>query len=742
MSDFPRTAVLSLVCTLAACPRDAGPTDTPELGTTPIAEVEGGGAELAIVAVPQTPASETSQWLFEPGGRHLASTELGDCTVWDIETGRLIRSLELTDPPPPACANWLPGTTLSELQRDTSADGTLMVGNMSRGVEILASTGASLRTLPCPICETAQAVTWSASGHQIAFLSTEPLTLTILDADSGQHRSQVIAQRGVLEDFGLAWVLDGPLIVLSELGEPTDCNDYADNCDYDDNGEPLPRQPSMRRAVLDSGSGLVEIDLGIDQGYVDIDLDPEGQWMFWTHDQGERRSGTTSWLTFVGVGNRTSGLGWEHYEEYEDYSGSMDRTGEWRVDGATHWVVSIRYEAYEAGLEGLDWETTLTSPPLGRRMGEVIRLEDPLDSEVEAELFGFAGDALRFSGQLCMEEEACTPFGPVLPADCTILDIASGHGTELLDCGGRVHLRKSAGMTALPLDANATFWWWSRSGALALHDGDTFLVVDALTGRIGLQRTDVDGVLDGKLGTELDRLVLLGEFQRPGRAAPELGFEVLDLASLAITASQPDAAPMEVAFSPTGDRLAVLETDRIRVIELPSGKAVTSWEVQSIDQLAFRQDGKVVYVGTEMPEAGFDAATGQPVDDPLLFATITEAIENGGEPDPSWRWIMHDEFRELMRTIDGRTLEFRGDEARLPDTGQYSGSPPGPELAFRVGDNSWAVPEFDGKQLEEWLRRPDLVELFMTGQTIAKPTITTGELDGLRARVATETRKP
>jgi len=95
---------------------------------------------------------------------------------------------------------------------------------------------------------------------------------------------------------------------------------------------------------------------------------------------------------------------------------------------------------------------------------------------------------------------------------------------------------------------------------------------------------------------------------------------------------------------------------------------------------------------------------------------------------------MLDEFGQLVRTIDGRALEFGYDGAWLPETGQYSGTGPGPELAFRVGTDVWAVPEFDAEQLAPWLERADLVEAFLAGKPIDKPSITSGEVALLRAK--------
>ncbi|MFV8753509.1 hypothetical protein ACNOYE_23400 [Nannocystaceae bacterium ST9] len=729
MSGLVRTTSLSLVCLFAAaCHRDGAPIpETPD-GSKPIAEVEGGGAELSIVAVPQVSAGDPYNWLFEPGGRRIASAELGECTIWDVESGRTLRSLPL-DPVPQPCAEWLPPLGVYEFVRNAgSADGKLDIA----GTDIVdAESGNTLRSLACRTCADADMYTWSASGHQLAFFWIESRRLEIWDADSGKKlRSETLPGSAEIEDSMLTWPAVGPLLLTVSLGDPVDCDeDMGLDCDYDEEGNPLPHQASERRGWLAAGKDLVELELGINQGTVDeLSLDPEGRWLFWTYSWEERRDGTSTIVEFIGLDDRPSGMSGEHTESYGEYEGSMTREGQWRIDGATHWAVTIIADGYEGGLEAIGWETTLTQPALGRRWGEVA--DDPgWEAEVEVELFGFVDGALRFGGQLC-ERESCKPLGPELPPDCLMLDIGSNHGSELLDCGGRVHLRSRAGLSLLPLDAGSAFWWWSRGGALVIEDGATFMVLDAASGKVGLQRSDIGEVYDGKLGPELDRLVLVGE----------QGVEVLDLTKLAVIWKQPDDA-LEFAFSPTGDRLALLDAEGIRVIELASGKQTAAWEAP-VEQLAFRQDGAVIYVGGDYPVAGFDVASGEPVNDPLLFAKILEAVDQGGEIDPSWRWIMHDEFGELLRTVDGRTIEWLDEGAWLPDSGQYGGKGPGLELAFRVGDDAWGVPEFDAQQLAKWLQIGDLEQVFLSGQAIAKPKITAGELQGLRAKVQGKGKTP
>lgn len=711
--------VCALLLALAGCPTSTRETSEPSDPGGPIAEAPAGATRLPIVAVPQQTATEIDLWAVEPGGRRIASAELGECGIWDVASGRMIAMQPLELAPEP-CASWPAFVSVFELARQRSADEALELD----GDEVVASdSGQTLRTLACPHCVDADALAWSTSGHQVALLFIESLRVEIWDADTGKRlRSEPLAAAGPPQDIALGWASQGPFVVWAEVEETLACDDengYV--CEYDDSGEPLLRDAIARRAQV---LGRTPVELGTDQGTLDdLQIDPEGRLVVWTHEWDERRAGTTYYVEVVALGDEPSGLDIEHFEGFDNYEGGMYREGAWRVDGMTHWSVEIVHDDYDGSLVKVDWESTITSPAKGQRSGLVV---DELDwgSEVELALFGLVDEGPVVFGQACTEE-GCRELGVEPPPDCTLLDVGSGHGSELYDCGGRMHLRSAGKLGALPLDADATFWWWTRGGALILDDGDNFLILDAVSGATGLRRDDVGVVHEGKLGGELDRVVVVGE----------QGFEVIDTRSLQVVLRGEADDLVDVAFSPTGDRLAILGPEQIRVLALPSGEPLARFASVGGSVIAFRQDGRALFVGDDMPDAILDAADGHPIDAPLL-ETIADEIAAGGEPDPSWRWIMHDEYGQLTRTLDGRVLAWTGEgrqTAWLPDTGQYSGLAPGLEVAFRVGEDPWGVPEFTAAQLATWLAKPDLVAAFLAGEAIAEPTIDAGELAALRA---------
>lgn len=733
--DRVRTTALSLAWTLVACHGGGSasiePSSQASQADGPIAELQADDGLLPIILVPQLTAIELDMWSFEPGGNRLGSTEMGDCSVWDIPSGRLIRSFEGDTGP---CESWPAAVGFGEFMLDdTSADKTLAVELTDKGVVILdTKTHTKLRDLHCPDCNTVDHVSWSQEGHQLALAWQDNKRLEIWDADAGTLvRAESIPIDGELEALQLGWTRAGATVSWTQLGFPVECDDdeanYGGDCEWDEVDEISVKQSIERRIFAVGPSGANPID-ALDAADPDseVSFDPEFRWVFWTESYTERRGGTTTTLNFESLGESHeshSGLGWElvddDYGDYGGYGESTERDGEWHTDGATHWAVTIGHSEYSGNPSIVEWETTITSPALGRRTGLITDVLD-LDSHVDVELFGFANGAIRFAGEVDAQDQIT--LGRPLPPNCMLLDVGSGHGTELLDCEGVAFLRNTGAPVKLPIDADTMQWSWSRKGSLGLLDGASFMVLEAATNARTPARTDVIGMLEGRLGPELERLVLV----------TANGLELIELTHGKTILKLPGAAPDDVAISPSADRLALLEAGELRVLALPGGEPIASWAVES-SELAFRQDGKAIFVGIDQPELAFDAATGKPIKDRSLVR-ISAAIERGGVIDPSWRWIMNDEEGELTRALDGRVLAFRDGVTWLPDTGQYVGPAPGSELAFRVGSDAWAVPEFDAARLSKWLERGDLVELFLTGQTIEAPRMSAAELAVVRAK--------
>jgi hypothetical protein len=710
MSDPVRVTALSLAWTLAACHRGAEPIVEPISEPGPIAEIESDRGALSITPVPQLTPTELYEWVFEPDGNRFATPEFGDCSIFDIETGLLITSMTVDVETP--CDQWLPAGYLVAME--TSSDERLEF-DASNAAVIEIETSKLVRTLACRDCATSELVAWSRTGHQLAIAWMEPPRVEVWDADSGQKLvAEQIPVAGELEALELGWTAGGATAMWTELGFPVECDAYEYGCEYNEDTQVMEMRPRSRQALV-LGAPKNTIPLG-DQGAIeDVHFHPSGRWALWRNEFNEGRDGLTFELNIVDLAGPSGAHSWQVDEDGELYEGGMTREGIWRTDGLTHWAVGVTYDDYDGNPMEARWETFIASPPLGVRDGLVLDTVE-WDALVEMYVFGFVGDALRVSGEACVHEN-CTPLGVAPAPNCELLDIGSGHGTELFDCEGQLFIRNGGAMKRLPHDAAALEWWWSRSGALVLNDGAMFTVLDAVSGVGGLQRSGAFTVFDGHLGLEIDRMVLM----------TDVGIEVLDLSKGKPFAQVTDLFPDDVAFSPTGDRLAVLSQGQVQLLSLPSGEKLASWPCEQL-QLAFRQDGKAIFAGMGAPVQAFDAATGKPIE------LSTELIDASlvGEVDPSWRWIMNDEARQLMRTIDGLVLEFNG-SPWLPATGQYQGSGPGPEVAFRVGPDIWAVPEFNATDLAKWLQRGDLVELFLMGQPIPKPSITQAELAGVRA---------
>lgn len=726
MQPRTRSTALTLAWTLAACHKatTTTPVDEPQ-PPGPITELEGDGAVQTIELVPQAIALLPDEWTFAPDGRRFASTELGDCSVWDIESSRLIRSFDDDAGP---CEEWQPASSFDAFVHDDSADGLLTAEPRPGAVDIVeVESGRVLRSLACRECADADLSSWSLQGHQLAFAWQDPPRVDIWDADAGKRVSvEAIPLGGELTELELGWTEAGATVLWSEQGFPVECEEYSyeyDDCEFDEDEQKYLRRPASAHMLTIDARGSETHDVGHEGDVDELRFDPSGHWAFWVYEWSERRGGTTTELHFVDLVGDVGDVDWEDYEDYDDYDEVITIEGEWRDDGVVHWLSSVMLEEYDGNPTSIEWQTEVLSPPLGRRTGTVIT-EIEYDAEFNFELFGVTAEGVRFVAEVC--NESCAHFGPIAPPDCTIVDIGSGHGAELLDCGSAAVLRNSGGSTNLPVDPAAMQWWWSRGGALALHDGDNFMIVDA-AGGTGKQRKDVTGVLTAHLGPELDRLLI----------TTDAGVELIDLqAGGKPLMSLPGVAPIDAALSPTGDRLALLDDKRVRVLAVPSGEQQAAWSVEAAE-LAFRQDGKVIYTGSYGPELAFDAASGQKRDDPVLERILT-AYDGGGELDPTWRWIMNEESQQLTRTLDGLTLEWTYDGAWLPSTGQYVGAAPGAEVAFRVGSDPWAVPRYDAKDLARWLQRPDLVGSFLLGRQIPAPRLSAGEFAALQAKPAGE----
>lgn len=714
MTHHVRAAALSLAWTIVGCHRGGGePVLEPVVGPGPIAEVEVDNGALPIIPIPQLTPVDAGSWLFEPESRRFATTEFGDCSIFDVESGRLILGMPVDDTGP--CVEWQPSGAL--FNSASSSDERLALDTSNNQIAIVdADSGKQLRVLKCPDCATHDDFTWSRTGHRLALVWMEPPRIEVWDADTGERQwAEQIPIAGELEELALGWSAGGATVLWTELGFAVECEAYEYGCYYDDAEQRLKMRPTSRQAMV-LGESKAVIPLGDRPGVQDVLFDPEARWAFWQKEWSEERSGTVVELQFEGLVGQGPGLGYRIREDV--YEGGTTRSGTWRNDGLIHWAATITYDDLDGNPVQAWWETTIVSPPIGRREGLLV---DDMEwgTQFEADAMGFAGDALRVIGEVCREGN-CSPIGVVVPPNCVLYDVASGHGTELFDCDGQLFMRNNGGMKRLSQDPSSVEWWWSRGGALALYDVPTLTVLDAASGVGGFQRTDLYTVLDGRLGLEIDRLMFTSD----------AGLEIVDLVAGKVVAKLPDVFPEDAAFSPTGDRLAVLFQGEVRVFSLPGAEVLTSWSVEGT-HLAFRQDGKAIFVGDDMPFQSFDAATGKPLD-PTLLELVFPAYQ-AGVIDPSWRWIMNDETGELVRLLDGLTLMRLDDGAWVPETGHYQGKGLELELAYRVGHDVWAVPEFRAKDLAKWLERDDLTELFLSGQPIPKPTMTAGELAGVRA---------
>jgi hypothetical protein len=157
--------------------------------------------------------------------------------------------------------------------------------------------------------------------------------------------------------------------------------------------------------------------------------------------------------------------------------------------------------------------------------------------------------------------------------------------------------------------------------------------------------------------------------------------------------------------------VATLGQQKVRIFAVETGALLARWDEPAAQQLAFAQDGRLLFTGVDRPERAWNSYTGEAVPEGVV------ALE--GTLDPTWRWWISGHER-VVRTLDGLALTLGPNWAMLDD-GRFVGTPPierTRDRRYRIGD-ALAVPSCSFADLERWLQRPQLLEDFFAGRPIA-----------------------
>ena len=411
----------------------------------------------------------------------------------------------------------------------------------------------------------------------------------------------------------------------------------------------------------------------------------------------ERRSPDHEWSDAVGVS------AWDLQEADEGYYEDMGWG--WSVRSITA-LPEGKVELSETGgnvwIKEVGGDMRLALVGRGEAVSE--RLLCPADTSEGADL-----DAIP----ACPERSA-------LPTDCALVDASWDMKQLLLACGDRwLAMPAPEFGAAIELDNRGVVLargaeeprvaMWGPTQLMLWTEAAGLRVVDIEGGAAKLRALEgVDELIRARLDEELERALV--------RVKGAL--RVVDLAELS---GEGDAglgavlgwsgAIEHAAFAPDGQRIALAGSGELAVFALDQAAALATWRSESVEGIAFRQDGAVLYLGEQraIPELAFDPATGKPLPEAQLDARVLARLADAGM-DPSWRWAI-DVNGALIRALDGRSL-VRAEPGRVlaGSTKDFHAfamreGPPGSEVKAAT-------------ELPSELAREDLLERFMTGQAL------------------------
>jgi hypothetical protein len=685
---------------------DPGPP-TPRYGELP-------SGHRPIIVVPQTtPTLTRDLWSFAEK-RPLLINEGGDnCEIFDIPTGTIVSALPLG---PKGCpmidATGAPASVPSPFEYAFDQQRRLEVED---GVLLIYDQGDQvLHRLSCEGCGWGKWA-WAPSDHRLAYLSLDPLRLDIWDADTGKRlESHALGSGADPSDAMLVWNERGVVGLIHELHEIRETSVVASVF-----------WPNAGGRVVHQRS--IAVDTTLDE--VEHNVDPGMRWLV-VYEEKQERGGEAirSRLTMKPLADLPSKLDWRWYQDNSEAGEHwIEVNGHWRSDATTQWLEGItdtwgptRNTSLEMSWRGIvmDPEPDTGGKRLHRGSGydddDLVPLNQPVGIRDGKVVISWAIDP--FSDR--------RPKTMPLEDGCDLVDASPKLDLLLARCAysesGLFDAKRETLRLQLHLARNPELRW-GKTNWLAVREWQADVVI------VDLDRVEVRD--RKKLVVSLAKVALANQQDRLGLVF-EKEFELIDAITGDTLLKLPRFAG-QAALHPEGHSFAYIHEGELRILDLATGKQVRSWpEPQHVD-VAWRQDGAALLVGTKIPSAVVDATTGTPI------ATLTEGNWKGYPPehiDPSWRFIRLADGR-IMRTLDGMTLTYGSGWVRL-DIGVYDGDvdfgeAPLRDLLYNVGEDPFAVPHLDSKDLDPWLRRPGLAAAFFAGETIAPASIPIAEADAL-----------
>lgn len=722
-----------------------------------------GSGSRRIVAVPQYTPPAVEDWMFSRDGTRIAAETYADeCGLWDIASGAYIGDIPLAEDGP--CESWLPYDSTMDA-RTWSADGTMMAEPDGERV-ITVFEGDDMRKvvdLACQSCTEVLQVAWAPEGKQLAALVDGPLAVEVWNIESRtRERREPLApvlDLDTLDGTHLGWNEAGIAVVLAGTTLVEDKSygygeDYGYEAGYDEGGPGADgdMEPDMVPVLAleshllpaDGGRVVVDPTLFVAEDYYVLEIveDPLLRTLFLvaenSYDEPRRRMATGLELLAIPVTGAGSGLQWSELSDYSEDSVHIEQFGWWQAEMGTQWVdatsvVSTSYDDYSNAV--MSWQLVQIEPTVELAGAQVY------DNDSYGDGAAYINFMATLGGQALIDWEACELDEPdpdlALPdpeyaddgcmgqvvnfAGCDPVDGHSPDPTrQMAECEGQlaivepaIHPADGRLIRKLHRDPSSEFRW-GRNGWLAILDpGGRLTVVDPGTGVPVYEQGDVDAFAEVALGPEQDRLGI----RRGG------DLELLE-GSTGKTLLEVSTDSTLVGLHPDGSRLAAVDGANVVIWSLETGKPVHSVpHGGEVEDVAWRQDGKALLVGVELPERALDAETGEPLGD------FGELIDGIGEftPDPSWRWI-HGSDNSFVRTLDGRQIHYSrptldGSGWVRLDNGLFEGDVPEAVadsigVRYRIGGDPLDVPRYSHEQVERWLRHPGLLHDFFVGEAL------------------------
>lgn len=721
-------------------PSVAPPLPAPVPAKAPAPPEPRASAPAGPVAFRQLQIDRPSSWRFAPDGTKVAAKVQGLCGLWQLDNGDYLGPAGTGEASP--CLSWAP------LQPVAWSRGNLSLPHPD-GVRTLVTTHDrfELGTLSGQAGEGSyRAAAFSPDGDRLALFvgadandDEQGVEIWQLGAGKLERTLEFDGNIGERRRYG-TWLAERAYLRWTERSLVA-ALDVESVCDASARPDCVPDHvvrvqiwPSLDAEATERQ--LPDPDQEFGETVEQLQIDPEAHSLFATiagviPDDGRTGHELQGLSLRDGAAHELISPMWTDGETEPDDVPPTMNTRPWTdAVGSSAWALSQRDCCY---WDEIGWYWSLTSVrglpdrsvELAHASGFVHQQQAGGDGRTfEVELA--ARDRLLLEHTVCWDadlhadDSGCKPE-PTLPKGCALVDASWDVSDLLLVCderwllvttpalgkpielaGGRELARGSGEPRAVVLGPKGLAIWTAAEGLRMVR-----------AEQVVATHPEVTALHRARLDEELDlALVRVGEGLRVAN---------LELAALGPTLAWTGKVE-HAAFAPDRERVAIAGEGTLAVFAFAEGRPIGTWQWDT-KGIAFRQDGEVLYIGREraLPELALDPATGIMNADATLAPALLERIA-AASLDPSWRWALEGDDT-LLRTLDGQALFVINQDTALAEHGWFVGDAKWfSQFRVRIGGDP-AAPVYALTALEQ-LRRPTLIDEFVSGKPLASPSIT------------------